>query len=428
MLDSYKDFISKNINLENTDKVLLGVSGGIDSMVMLDLSISAGIVCGVAHINHHMRGEESDMEADFVRRYCEDKNIPFYLYDINPKTISKGNFQEEARKIRYNWWKDLCDVHNYKYIFTGHHRSDGVETFIINLMRGSGLNGLAGIPIQSNAIFRPISIFSKEDIVQYAANNAIPFKEDSSNAENKYLRNKIRNQLLPEFIKLKVNAVQGIAHSINHLAEDKELLSQLVTDVMASMVSYNPKRYLKIDTTLLESKANATSLLYHYLRNKGFSRDNTDKALEANIGSVFISDHYEMLVDRGALLIRKLEKGSKRFNENLIIKGEGEFDLDIYTLKVDEYDNGGLLLNNIEYPLIVRRWQSGDRMKPNGLAGKSQKVKDMLTNMKVNRWDKHHIFVLLKEDRIISLHDMRPSVLHKDQVNGKDIYIKFELS
>ena len=196
----FKEFVEKEDLRENDSPVLLAVSGGIDSVVMADLFHRAKINFVIAHCNFQLRGKESDSDEKFVEQLAKKYSVTFFATKFETKIFSKANklsTQEAARKLRYDWFEAVCTKHDIEFIATAHHLNDSIETFFINLLRGTGIEGLKGIPIKNGRIIRPLLKFTKTEIETYAQKRKLKHREDSSNKEDLYLRNKIRHQLNP---------------------------------------------------------------------------------------------------------------------------------------------------------------------------------------------------------------------------------------
>ena len=204
MLEAFQRFITTNHLCTTEDKILIAVSGGIDSIVMLDLFYRAGYSFGIAHCNFNLRAEESDQDEVFVKGLAEKYNVEYHVKSCDASVYaekSKCSIQEAARELRYQWFDELCLLEGYKKIAIAQHTDDQVETFFINLLRGSGVAGLKGIPVKRDLIIRPILFAERSDIERYVKNEKLAYREDSSNLSNKYLRNQIRHKLLPELKK-----------------------------------------------------------------------------------------------------------------------------------------------------------------------------------------------------------------------------------
>ena len=424
MLDTYIDFINSHIKDINSLKVLLAVSGGVDSMVMLDLSMRAGLQIAVAHVNHGMRGESSDKDASLINDFCLTNNILYHQYTFLEDQKVKRNFQEKARNIRYEWWNQLCEEHDYDLIFTAHHMSDSVETFFINLTRGAGLSGLTSIPIHNRNIFRPLSKFTKKEIEEYAENHKIEYRVDESNNKNDYKRNVIRNKWIPYLTEQDENIQNGIAQSITNLRKEKELLSHFVEREMHKYVTTSSS-FISVDINQLsiDNQLVKVDLLYQYLKMFGFTYDTCIKCFGAITGAIFRSDTHELLKNRDVLLLRQ-----KKVNIDtvLIVENFGSYNLgDATVLVSDQLSEHSFAVANLSFPICLRKWQPGDKFKPNGMHGKSKKVKDFLTDLKLDKWTKESVYVIVHNDSIAAVLPYRVAQGYKDENLEVPFYFQF---
>ena len=415
MLDRYIDFINQHISDNKHQKLLLAISGGVDSMVMLDLSIKANLTFAVAHVNHDMRGLESNGDEDLVKSVCAEHGIMFHSYKFNSDEKSSINFQEKARQVRYNWWQELCASQGYSHILTAHHSSDRVETFLLNLTRGSGIRGLSSIPIVNQNILRPLSNISKEEILKYADESKVAFREDSSNKQSNYKRNEIRNDWLP-FLKSKVpNIENAIARSVTNLSKEKSLLDQLVKNEIDNLSSLTRTGYQSIALTDLIKKYNNISaqLLYQYLSGYGFTEDNCTRCLTAEVGSTFHSETHELLRDRESIILRKNISFSP-ITQKIDNYGMYQVDSSTQVLVSDDSSRGGLGVSNLEFPFTIRHRRDGDRFSPSGMHGATQKVKDFLTNAKLDKWSKQNTLVVEYNNEIAGVIPLRSAHGYND--------------
>jgi tRNA(Ile)-lysidine synthase len=226
MLQNLQNHIQKNLSFLSGKKLLLAVSGGIDSIVLTDLLLQLDFKIGVAHCNFQLRAEESDQDFSFVKDFCKKNNIPFFGQHFDTKEYAerhKLSIQIAARKLRYDWFDELLKTEGFDYLLTAHHADDSVETFLINFTRGTGLDGLTGIPQRNDKIIRPLLLFSREAIENYAKENNIQWREDSSNASDKYVRNKIRHEIIPILKELNPSFLASFQNTIENLHQTQSL-------------------------------------------------------------------------------------------------------------------------------------------------------------------------------------------------------------
>lgn len=424
MLGRYKDFIIRNISDLSDQKLLLAVSGGVDSMVMLDLSIKANLSFAVAHVNHGMRDSESDADEILVADICRKNDLTFHSYRFSEQDKSSSNFQEKARIVRYRWWNSLCEAKGYSHVLTGHHSSDIVETFLMNLRRGSGIKGLSSIPVSSHNILRPMSNMTKNEIVEYAKFNSIQFRDDSSNQENKYKRNEIRNNWIPYLRSVEPNIEKAIFKSVSNLSKEQGLLNALVKDTIEKYSSSEALDYqsIKLNQLLNDFKLDTIQLLYQYLSAYGFTEDNCTKCISAEVGSEFYSETHELLKDRETLILRKkIEFVPLSF----VVQEYGSFTLNnkMELIVSSETIKEGLAISGIKFPFIVRHKRAGDKFKPLGMKGATQKLKDFLTNAKLDKWSKQNTFVIEEDSIIKAILPLRVANGHNDISKDDTVHI-----
>jgi len=428
MLARYIDFINQHLKDVDGQNLLLAVSGGVDSMVMLHLSILSNLNVAVAHVDHGMRGLSSDLDAQLVKDICLEHNIVYHQYTFTAEEKRKSNFQERARDIRYGWWNELCETYKYDHIFTAHHSSDSVETFFINLCRGAGINGLTSIPVVNQRIFRPLANITKEEIIAYAQSKSIRYREDESNSENTYLRNTIRNQWIPYLQKFDQEIESKVSKTIINLRREQALLDTLVHLTISKYVdnSYSAKETSINLLNLVSDLQDVTvDILYQYLSKKGFSYDTCTKCLTASTGAEFQSTTHEALKDRESLIVRKK---SDQPPIELRIEKDSDIEIDKHRkLNIRKRGVGGLDIYNLTYPFIVRTRKNGDRFKPAGMKGGSKKVKDFLTDLKINKWAKQETLVIEKDDNVVAIIPHRVAYGYDRESSKDENYISIDL-
>jgi tRNA(Ile)-lysidine synthase len=408
MLDNFLSYISTEyqINLSGS-RVLLAVSGGIDSMVLLHLFQQLDVEIGVAHVDHHTRDGHSTLDAQFVKDYCYAHSIPFYLIDYKH---TRGSFQDAARVFRYRRMKVLLKDYNYKYLLTAHHEDDNLESFLMGLSRGTGLNGLKGVLPVDLPILRPLLFTSKASIRNYADANKIAWVDDKSNTSNAYLRNRVRNILLPTLESVKAGYKEGLLQSHSILSKERALLNELLSK-MYNSGHYQKKNRWYIDKSVYVNLYNGPTALFWFLQEYGFTFDQSTNMLTSKVGSLFQSAEHEVLVDRNALLLRAIQKKEDFFLES-------KTDIEFSYLGVDV----SIHFRNGPKHITVRTRRAGDRVKlRNGL---HKSLKKHLVDQKVNIWDKEDVLLLCMEDKVVDI--IFPDILatHNAKDLGMDVIIK----
>ena len=391
-------------------RLLLAVSGGKDSMAMLHLFRDMpGLEISVAHMNFGLRGDESDADAAFVKSTCESLGIDCYIAETDCRTFAAENrlsTQQAARTLRYDWFESMAAEYNFDKICTAHHLDDSLETVLINLIRGTGLEGLKGIPVSRDNIVRPMLCLTSEEIGRLVETEQISYREDASNQSNKYLRNRIRHELIPLLGTLTESGTAGLFASLDLLSSQWEAVEQIIQ-------SLTPKFASEVgDTTTVDLDAlmrlpGQVFLFERLSRRFGFSPTQAHDLLDARTGASTLSPTHRMSRDRNQILITPIAEFHTVARR--VVPGV-QVDLPGGVLKVDIRDeapsfNSDPMLqifdaDQIEGSLTIRNWQEGDRIQPLGMQG-SQKLSDILINRKVSMQDKRGIYVLCDESKML---------------------------
>ena len=239
MLNNFQNHINQNLSFLNKSRLLIAISGGLDSVVLTHLCHQLKLNLALAHCNFNLRGDESDGDEEFVLQLAEDLDLEVFIESFETEDYAKTyklSTQMAARELRYNWFEELAEQLNFDFILTAHHADDNLETFLINLSRGTGLDGLMGIPEVNNKIVRPLLTFSREDIETYAKTNKLTWREDSSNASNKYLRNKLRHDVIPVLKEINPFLLQNFESTQNHLQDSKQIIEDTIVRIQKKAV------------------------------------------------------------------------------------------------------------------------------------------------------------------------------------------------
>ena len=425
MIDQFQAYINRYNLLTEGDKLILAISGGIDSMVLADMLLKAKVEFVVAHCNFHLRGVESDGDEKFVRDYAERNGIQCFVkhFDTEKYAAEQGiSIEMAARDLRYSWFEELRQQLNYDKIAVAHHADDQAETFFINLLRGAGLNGLKGMKPQNGVIIRPLLWASREQIRKYAVENQIPWHEDHTNAESVYLRNKIRNQLLPTFDELQPEARQGLYKSLEHLSAENELYRALWKEKLAQIVELDgdvqrlpfsklvkakvPEPAIPVATRRVEGPTYSFQLLFEWLRQYGFNTDQCHfiyDAIGTGVGNQYCSATHRLVIGRDELQLSEIKE--KKDDEIQIGIGEEEilspFHLFFSKLErtadfiIDKSPEVAQLdYNKLSFPLTLRHWLYGDRFHPLGMKG-SKLLSDFFVDQKFTEYQKQNVWLLV---------------------------------
>ena len=379
---------------ELSGKLILALSGGIDSMVLADMLLQSKADFVLAHCNFHLRGEESDDDEKFVRDYAERKGLTLYVkqFDtLNYAEEHKLSIEMAARELRYAWFEELRQQLNYDFIAVAHHADDQLETFFINLLRGAGIRGLKGMrPVNGN-IIRPLLDVSREEIHQYAMDNGIQWREDHTNAETQFLRNKIRHELLPVIDSISKEGRNAVLKSIGHLASENELYRELLKKEMTQMVARDGKgQRLQLCTSQFSPLT--SHLLFEWLRDYGFNEDQVHfiyEAMNGQPGTAFFSSTHRVTVERDGLELTPICQQNEALLELSYQQVEKDADFTIdHSQQVAQLD-----YDKLTFPLQIRKWKVGDRFHPLGMKG-SKLLSDFFVDQKMTTRQKEECLVL----------------------------------
>lgn len=439
MIDLFKKYIDQNNLIQPNDEVLLAVSGGIDSVVMLDLFNKTGIKYAIAHCNFKLRLFESDDDEMFVRQLAHKYNAEVFVGLCMAADYSKKkrmSIQESARELRYAWFNKVCSYNNYSLVAVAHNHDDKIETFFINLFRGAGIKGLKSIPVKRQNIIRPLMFATRNQIVEYANKHDLEFREDSSNKSDDYLRNKIRHNLIPKIEQISPGFTTAAQKTINNLRDSDLLLNSVINEKRQELFVSDANNTIIVAIQELKKLSPGNIWMYYLLNEFGFNKQITDSIClsldeENNTGLKFLSSDYELLIDRDYLLIRKIEKGSS--SKKYIISSIQNKITEPVNISIKNYKNDpGFVfsknkniayfdLEKLSFPLTMRRWQHGDRMVPFGMNG-NKLISDILIDNKVDLFEKENTYVVVSGKKIMWLVGHRSSNEFKVTKSTCDIF------
>jgi tRNA(Ile)-lysidine synthase len=413
MLADFLHFIRKHDLFKAQDRVLLAVSGGIDSMVMVDLFVRAGFSFGIAHCNFGLRGQDSDGDELFGKKKAGEIGCPFHSrrFETESYGLERGiSIQMAARDLRYRWFEEIKHQSGYNHIATAHHLNDNIETVLFNLIRGTGLKGLTGIPVRQDPLIRPLLFVEKDRITQYAAKHKVRYREDRSNLENKYHRNLIRNEILPLICRINPGFTGSIRSSIERLKETRELIDHWMIEKRESLIHQEgPDIY--IDRSAI-FRIKSPVFLHEILRTWGFNYDQCRDMLsqeDSGSGSLFYSESHVLNMDREMLIISPAsQEGEDTYewsvNELVLHTVFGRFRKKIISknqrVKSDDPHCEIFDLERLEFPLKIRTWKEGDWFIPLGMKGK-KKLSDFMIDKKIPVNLKQRIPVIFSEESVI---------------------------
>lgn len=435
MLVRFIDFFNKKNIFTSSDKVLLAVSGGIDSVVLAALFREANCDFAIAHCNFQLRGDDSEGDEIFVQKLAEKHGVPFFCNRFNTRAYAqkKGiSTQMAARDLRYAWFEGLLEE-GFDFVATAHHQNDVLETVLLNLTRGTGIAGLHGIRVKNKHVIRPLLFATREEIEEYAKEQAISWREDASNKENKYRRNLLRNEVIPLLKKINPNLEESIQQSIEKIKAVEHIFDESVEEIR-QMILQKGKKEIQIDINALQNLIEPTLYLYELIKEYHFSYAQAKQVVQVlhkHSGRVFESWSHSLVKDREKILItpKKQENVLEVFAipSNVSVLKAGNFSLiiaqeDIKDFKVSTESHIACLdLDTLVFPLTVRTWQEGDYFYPLGMSHR-QKLSKFLINQKVSLSQKKNIWVLCSEGAVVWVIGYRLDNRFKITENTQKIY------
>ncbi len=419
MLSNIIEYNKKEQLFKEGEKILLAVSGGVDSVCLCHLFAKADWPFGIAHCNFKLRGTASDEDASFVKELAEAFKVNWHSIEFDTAQHAesqKMSIQMAARDLRYTWLEAIRAKHEYHYIATAHHLNDSIETLIYNLSKGCGIRGLHGILPKNGRIIRPLLFAEKAKIERFAKEQNISYREDASNASDKYQRNYIRHHIIPAMQSLNPAFIQSSQKTLLHLRET-EFLFHSAIEHFRSIAVKEEKDLVYINPEKLAPEAKNT-ILYELLRPMGFHSDQVSMLLNQThqSGVYFSSATHTLLVDRGRYILKKM---SQNVDATFLIHTDTHsIDFADHRISFEKIETSKLQFSQnpaiaildwakLQFPLILRPWRDGDLFQPFGMQGKHQKLQHFLTNHKLSLFDKAKIYVLESGDKICWVVGMR---------------------
>jgi len=401
-------------------RVLLAVSGGIDSMVMAELFLRSKIQFGIAHCNFQLRGNDSELDEKLVIDWAITREIPIYnvRFDTKPKCEEwKKGVQETARILRYEWLDKVRTENDYRYIATAHHANDNVETLMMNLFKGTGMSGLHGIPERNEHIIRPILFAKKEDVIAFSEAHKVLYRDDVSNATDAYLRNAVRHHIIPKVKEWFPNVVEHVNSSISRFAQAEILYRKAVEEEKKKLTEQRGQD-IYIPVLKLRKRVPLETICYELFYPYGFTSAQIPHILElldSESGKMVLSTTHRIIRNRDFLIITsipeistdivvieytpcKIDTGKYKFSFSVEPK-PSHIPTDNNTACVD--------MKQVRFPLILRKWKTGDYFYPLGMGMKKKKISRYLVDSKIALHDKENVWVLESDKRIVWLTGMR---------------------
>ncbi len=417
MLKKFLKYIQQNKICSIDDKILVAVSGGADSVILLDLFVKAGFDVAVAHCNFKLRGQDSDDDETFVKNLAEKYNVDFFVKICKANDFAKKNkisVEMAARDLRYQWFNELAENHGFTKIATAHHLDDNVETILLNLSRKTGIRGLTGIKIINGKIIRPLLFATKDEILDYVKQNNLEFRTDKTNFQTDFQRNKVRHLIIPRFREINPAFEKNVAETAKNLEQYLKLFENQFVKFKENCI-FERRNYVEISTEKLKEFKPEKLFLFEYLKDFGFNSamvDNILTALKNTETKTFSANVFQIVVSRNSLIVKKLCE-QDNYNEILIgedtekIRIDENLYLEIAKIKknndffIEKNSNFAYIdFDKIEFPLLVRKWQKGDYFYPFGMKGR-KKLSDFFNDKKFTPIQKENVRILCLGNKIV---------------------------
>lgn len=414
MLEQFKSYLDEQGISSFGNGIILAVSGGIDSVVMAHLFHMSGYNCAIAHCNFQLRGSDSDADEAFVSSLASYLEMPMFVkrFNVEERMKEKGiSVQMAARELRYDWFEELIKENSYEYLATAHNKNDSVETFFLNLSRGTGIRGLTGIPAKKGHILRPLLFASRKEILAFSRQHSIEFREDASNLETKYRRNKIRHDVIPVMEQVNPGFIETMWDNMSRLGEIHDIFLHAVEQTRKGLF-LNEMGHIGIEIEQLKLLSPLSTWLYELFSPYGFTRsqcEGIEKIMDAEPGRRSISTTHQLFKDRDKLILVELVQSA--FERYYLDSPEKHsslpFPMDIEVLERSELEKipddqniACLDCDEILFPLTIRHWQHGDYFFPLGM-DQSKKLSDFFVDNKIPVPEKQQTWILASGKKIV---------------------------
>ncbi len=435
MISKVKQYIRKNKMLSDYATVIVGLSGGADSVVLLHILHSLHYNCIAAHCNFHLRGEESDRDEQFSGNYAASLGIPFHKVDFDTTSYAqdkKISIEMAARELRYEWFESLRKKEKANVIAVAHHKDDSIETLLLNLIRGTGLKGLTGIKPINGKIIRPLLCLSKNEVIEYSEKNNLNYITDSTNQEDSFTRNKIRLQVIPLLQTINQSLSDSLSQTIENLVEAEKIYNHSINE--AASECFNKKK-LTIDIPILKSYPSPEAILHELLKDYGFGRDiviNISKSIYSQSGKEFFSDKHRIIKDRNTFILTPIDLNM--VNETYLIEKDTERLETPVKIKFSRLESSDEILfsrekgiayfdeDTLSFPLTLRKWEKGDRFMPFGM-NNTKKLSNYFSDRKFSLADKENTWVLCSGNIICWIVGERSDERFKVDYTTRKVYV-----
>ncbi|TAD98588.1 MAG: tRNA lysidine(34) synthetase TilS [Bacteroidetes bacterium] len=412
---NFNRFVEENLLFDKSKKLLVAVSGGVDSVVLCNLLWQSKFNFSIAHCNFQLRKEESLKDEYFVRQLADNYGLAFFVKHFETNKIvhqEKKSVQLVARNLRYDWFRELLENQGFDYLLTAHHQNDQSETLLYNLCKGTGIAGLHGIRLKHNKIVRPMLFANKDQILEYAHYQGLKWREDASNQTTKYSRNLIRHKIIPVFKQINPNLENSISQTVERLAAVERIFEKQMQSIENQLFSKDLQAHY-LDLEFLQSQSEPLIILDYFLKPYHFSYVHCQEILQSfdkKTGKTFESSSHILVKDRKKLVITKkeifaLQSIDIQADQTEIRVSNLELKFSVLEKKdlpkTFDKENIFVDLDKIKFPLKLRKWQHGDHFCPFGMKGKTKKVSDLLTEQKIPLNLKKNIWVLCSDKKIV---------------------------
>lgn len=410
MLLAFKNHLQEHFPEITDAKIIVAISGGIDSVVLAHLCKKSHLNISLAHCNFQLRGEESEEDENFVIELADALDLQVFIEEFETEAYAnekKISTQMAARELRYHWFDELCETLQYDYIFTAHHANDNLETVLINFIRGTGIEGLTGIPSRNECILRPLLPFSKIQIEDYARENNLKWRDDSSNQSIKYFRNKVRLEVIPKLMELNPQLLESFENTRSYLQQSSDLVEDYMAAIFPKIAKEEEFGY-SFRIKLLKTLPNTKAVMYSLFRSFGFTEwEDVHSLLDAQSGKVVYSKTHRLIKDRENLLLTTIPQDiDKSFEikegEEVVMLPMGTFHFEEVPEipKMQKDDAIFVDWGRLKFPLVVRKWERGDYFFPFGMQGK-KKLSKFFKDEKLSLPQKENCWLLCAGEAIV---------------------------
>ncbi|WP_296317576.1 tRNA lysidine(34) synthetase TilS [Winogradskyella sp. UBA3174] len=413
MLKAFKKHIDTTLEFLLKKRLIIAISGGLDSVVLAHLCKSLSLNFALAHCNFNLRAEESNTDEDFVLELADQLEVEVFIQNFDTQAYAdqnKRSIQMAARELRYDWFNELATQLQFDYILTAHHADDNLETFLINFTRGTGLNGLTGIPVVNDNIVRPMLPFSRETIEAYARAHAINWREDSSNSSRKYLRNKLRHEVVPILKEINPQLLDSLQNTLENLNDTADIVEESLDAVLKRAITNIDENGITFKISDFSKLNNPKAYLFEMFKTYGFTQWNDIvNLLDAQSGKQVLSNSHRLIKHREHLILTEIKEGIQdaiTLSDVEVQSGAKDTDLGEFSFEdvilIDSGSKNKIYIdkNKLTFPLELRLWKEGDYFHPIGMKGK-KKISKYLKDEKLSLIEKEKTWLLISNDKVV---------------------------